>query len=216
MNSLSRIILFTAALSIPLSSPASSLRENYNKLNEEGKHAEIESLLKKAASEEKPSAEYYALAGNYWWQQSKMINLSTKPSEQGDLSLRDLKTGKEVGSLSTEARVNPEIRKKALSILTKGAKTYPERADILLGLAHMQSEMNLQDEYVSTLTTLLESCGSMPSKMCWTENGKLPGPLDRFIPKTVHHYTAKLYQQETQKTDIQCATTVQNAHSNIS
>lgn len=196
-----KILLALGLMQLPLLASASEYLEDFERLKKSDNAAEIQKFLDKAAETEKGNPDYYASAGNYWWQLSKSVSLSTKASEKDDFSLRDQKTGKEVGSISTVGRVSPGIPKKALAILSEGVRRFPQRADISFGLAHVQREMGLQSECVDTLVGLLSVA---KSDLRWTNNNELPQPAKRFIPESVQSYSVALYKADTSATDALC------------
>ena len=176
----------------------------FERLKESGNSAEIQAFLAKSAQTEKENPDYYATAGNYWWQLSQSVSITTKPSEGSDFSVRDQKSGKEVGSISTVGQTNPEIPKKALEILSEGARRFPHRADIVLGLAHIQQEMGLQSDCVQTLMNLLSISGEKLESLLWSKNASLPSEANLFIPEAIQGYSAGLYRAETAEGDKLC------------
>lgn len=178
--------------------------KNLDRLKKDGDSLIIQNFLDKSAEVEKNNPDYYALAGNYWWGFSQSTSISTKPSVKGDFSLRDQKSGVEVGSISTVGQLNPEIPKKAVSILTEGARLFPQRADIMLGLAYIQNESGMNHECVETLLKLLEFASKNPGDLRWAGNAKLPSEASKFIPEAIQGYSAGFYQRETDEFDALC------------
>jgi tetratricopeptide (TPR) repeat protein len=184
---------------------ASDYLGEFERLKESGNAAEIQAFLTKSANKEQENPDYYATAGNYWWQVSQSVSITTKRSEGGDFSVRDQKSGKEVGSISTAGQTNPEIPKKALEILSEGVRRFPERADIALGLAHVQQKMGSQSECVQTLINLLAFSRKDPESLRWKKNDQLPTEANQFIPEAIQGYSAGLYQSESAESDALCA-----------
>jgi len=182
-----------------------SFAEKFAELRKGDDHAEMGKFLDKAAEAEADNPNYYALAGAWWWHESQRVNISTKPSGEGDFSVRDPESGKEVGSISSAGKANPEISAKAVGILGEGARKYPERADIALGLAHVHKEMGKPDKCVETLLALLATAGKDPAALTWTDSGPLPNPAAQFIPEAVQGYTTGLFRKATPETDALCA-----------
>ena len=135
------LLLLSTAYSEDFSSKFAKVKKDENT-------ALIQEFLEKASVSEANNPDYYAIAGNYWWQLACSVNISTKPSEGADLSVTDQKSGKEVGSISTLGQTRPEIPKKALGILSAGATKFPFRADIVLGLASVQKKMGMTKEHL--------------------------------------------------------------------
>lgn len=184
---------------------ASDFSDRYEKLKKDGNDALIQEFFEKASHSEEKNPDYYAIAGNYWWQLSHTVNISQKPPEAGDFSLHDKKTGKQIGSISTMGQVQPEIPKKAIGILAQGAAKFPWRADIVLGLAYLQKEMGMTKEFVETLKALLSEIKKNPKNLKWTANGSLPEPAESFIPEAIQEYSTTLYQADTPATDALCS-----------
>lgn len=190
--------------SVIYASHASPFLEDFERLTQSGNAQEIQTFLNEAAESEQANPDYYAKAGNYWWQLSRSVNISTKQVEGDDFIVQDKATGKEAGSISTLGATNPEIPKKAVAILSEGFRRFPHRADIALGLAHVQREMGLQSQYVETFLNLLAIAGNDPDSLRWTNNEHLPSAAGKFIPEVVQGYSARLFQQETPNSDILC------------
>lgn len=170
--------------------------EEFPKLRENGRDQEIQAFLKKAEEVEKENPDYYALASNYWWMVAQRPVADAKPAGKDELSIRDKDTGEEVGSLRAGPEANPGIAVKTLAMLEEGAKRFPLRADILLGLAHVQSELGKYPESVKTLDTLLDSAKAKPGDLRWAKNEPLPAPPEKFIPESLHSYAGVLFNAE--------------------
>lgn len=82
---------------------------------------------------------------------------------------------------------------------------FPERADIALGLAHVQQNMGLQSECVQTLVKLLAFSRKNPGSLRWKKNDRLPAEVNNFIPEAIQGYSAELYQSASAESDILCA-----------
>jgi|GEM_PF-3469714 len=190
---------------LPSLAAASDYLDKFERLKKADNGEEMQKFLSGAAESEKANPDYYATAGNYWWQLSQKISITTKPSEGDDFSVRDQKTGKEVGSISSAGQANPEIPKRALNILMEGAKRFPQRADIVLGLASVQHKMRLKKECVDTLLNLLATSKKNPEALRWTKDGHLPSKCQIFIPQAIHHYSANLYNEGNAAADALCA-----------
>jgi tetratricopeptide (TPR) repeat protein len=184
-------ILILLLLSTAYSDDFSS---KFVKLKKDENTALIQEFLEKASVSEANNPDYYAIAGNYWWQLACSINISTKPSDGADLSVTDQKSGKEVGSISTLGQTRPEIPKKALGILSAGATKFPFRADIVLGLASVQKQMGMTKEYLGTLKALLSEAKRNPKNLKWTANSPLRTAAEIFIPEAMQGYSADLYR----------------------
>jgi tetratricopeptide (TPR) repeat protein len=183
---------------------ASDYLGEFERLKDSANDKKIRAFLTKSAETEKANPDYYATAGNYWWQLSQSVSITTKPTEGDDLSVRDQKSGKEVGSISTLGQTNPEIPKRALNILSEGVRRFPERADIALGLAHVQQKMGSQSECVQTLINLLAFSKKDPGSLRWKKNDRLPTEANHFIPEAIQGYSAELYQSESAESDALC------------
>lgn len=184
---------------------ASDYLGEFERLKDSAGNKEIQAFLTKSAKTEQANPDYYATAGNYWWQLSQSVNMTTKPTKGDDFSLRDLESGKEAGSISTLGQTNPEIPKKAINILSEGVHRFPERADIALGLAHVHQKMGAQSECVQTLLKLLAFARKNPESLRWKMNDPLPAAANQFIPEAIQGYSAELYESESAKSDTLCA-----------
>ena len=179
-------------------------REDFDKTREAGDHPAMVKLLEKAAETERDNPDYYALASNYWWQFAGEINVSTKPAAKGEPSIRDPKTDKEVGSISTNGDLDPSLRKKALALTAEGFRRFPQRLDIGLGLAQVQFKTGDAKASVATLREILKISSAPGAKLRWTADADLPEPASTFVPEAIQGYTAPLFRQETPEADALC------------
>lgn len=189
----SLIILILTALTLTVY--GENFSEGWKAVKDSGDKKKITEFLEKASAAEADNPDYYALAGNHWWQLAESLVISTKPPAGEDLSIRDQKTGEEVGSISSAAMSDPALRGKALGLISEGARRFPERADLVLGLANIQKTMGKDAEAVATLIGLLETAAT--KKLKWTENMELPSKAETFIPEAIQGYTAGLYEAES-------------------
>ena len=188
---------------------ADEFTENFKTVKESADRATIEKFLEEAASSEADNPNYYATAGNYWWGVAEAVAISPIPNgsyelDPGDFSITDPKTGKKVGSIRAAGKADPQISGRALSVLTEGANKFPKRADVALGLAHVQKEMGLTEGYVNTLTALLAEAKKDPKTLRWMDGTTMPEPAETFLPETVQTYTAALFNANTPATDLLC------------
>lgn len=194
-------------LILALSLPAIALGDfqaDFRKVRETDDHAAMVKLLAEAEKTEQDNPDYYALASNYWWQFAGEINLSTKPAAKGEPSIRDPKTDKEVGSISTNGDVDPSLRKKAVALTAEGFRRFPQRLDIGLGLAQVQFKTGDAKASVATLREILKISSAPDAKLKWTANDDLPEPAATFVPESIQGYTAPLFRQETPEADALC------------
>ncbi len=199
------LLLTLLCAHLPINAAASDYLDKFERLKKADNSEEMQKFLSKAAETEKTNPDYYATASNYWWQLSQELNISTKSSDGDDVSVRDQKSGKEVGSISTVGQANPDIPKRVLNILMEGAKRFPQRADIVLGLASVQHKMRLKKECVDTLLNLLATSKKNPEALRWTKDGQLPSKCQIFIPEAIHNYSANLYNEGNAAADALCA-----------
>ena len=188
---------------------ADDFTKRFETVKKAGDQAAIEEFLAKAATDEAENPDYYAAAGNYWWGVAGAVAMPPIPEgdfkvDTKDLSITDPKTGKKVGSIRAAGEADPEIPKRALGILTEGAKKFPQRADIALGLAYVQKEMGIAEGYVKTLTSLLAEAKKDPEALRWMEGAEMPEAAETFLPETVQDYTAGLFNANTPATDVLC------------
>ena len=177
---------------------------DFKKVRESDDHEAMVKLLAGAEKTEQDNPDYYALASNYWWQFAGEINISTKPAAKDEPSIRDPKTDKEVGSISTNGDLDPSLRKKALALTAEGFRRFPQRLDIGLGLAQVQFKTGDAKASVATLREILKISSAPGAKLKWTANADLPEPAATFVPESIQGYTAPLFRQETPEADALC------------
>ena len=203
-------LLITTAwlLSLQLAS-GNEFVDQFKALKKAGDDAAIIQFLEKAATEEADNPEYYANAGNYWWGAGGAVAVTQLKAgdyklDPQSFAIVDPKTGKQVGAIGKAGDLDPTLPKKAIEVLSQGAEKFPGRADIALGLAHIQKKLDLKEGYVKTLTALLAQAKKEPDSLEWTLGGKLPSAPETFLPETVQGYSSALFNANTPATDKLC------------
>lgn len=189
---------------------ADEFTDTFDALKKANDPLATEAFLEKAAVDEADNPNYYANAGNYWWGVAGLPSVSAIKEgdyelSTEDFSLTDPKTGKVVGAISKAGKTNPEIPKKALKILSEGAKKFPARADIAMGLAYIQKATGATDGYVETLCTLLAQAKKDPEALKWMQDKPLPEAAKTFLPESIQDYTVALFNANSPATDALCA-----------
>jgi tetratricopeptide (TPR) repeat protein len=191
-------------ISTTLSNANENFTAKFNEISSTNDDQKIQAFIAKSQEAEKNNPEYYVLSANYWWSLSQKTVISTKPPEKDDFSLTDAKTGKVAGSISQVGTTKPDIPQKSVDILVKGTKAFPYRADIAVGLAHIQRALGRYDDSVTTLETLLKTAGSKPEDIRWKNGDKLSEKASKFIPEIISDYSAFFYRRETAIDDKRC------------
>jgi tetratricopeptide (TPR) repeat protein len=165
---------------------------------------DIQKFVKDSYEANKNDPAYYVASANYWWNLSLAPNISTKPSEKNDSGVSDPKTGKEVGSISTEGRVNPQVPDNAVQLLREALKRFPNRIDIGMGLAYMLRELDKQKDGLDVLLQVLRNAEKNPTELQWKNGEPLPAPPKTYIPELMQGYTGSFYRLETKEGDALC------------
>lgn len=195
---------FAVSIIIPLSLRGDDFSEKLKDMSSSAPAAEMQKFIKDSYEAHKDDPAYYVAAANYWWNLSLAPNISTKPSEKGDYVVADPKTGKEVGSMSTEGRVNPQIPDNAVQLLREALKRFPNRIDIGMGLAYMLREMEKQKDCFDVLLQVLQNAKKSPTELKWKNGEVLPEPPNAFISELMQGYTGSFYRLETKEGDALC------------
>jgi tetratricopeptide (TPR) repeat protein len=176
---------------------ADEFSDQFKRIRESNDHPAMVAFLADAGKTEAANPNYYALAANYWWRFADQPNLSTKPAKEGEPSIRDPKSGEEVGSISTNGDLDPTLRKKALDLTAEGFRKFPERLDIGFGLAQVQFKTGQKEEAVATIGTILKVSKERPGDLKWSDGVALPDPPAKMVPESIHGYTVPLLEEGT-------------------
>ena len=188
---------------IPAAHAGDFLKE-YEPIKAKNDAAAVEKFLASSYEANKEDPEYFVAAANYWWKNAQQIDISTKPSLPGGISVADPKTGKEVGSIRTNADSHPELAKKATALLTEAAAKFPARADIAIGLAYMQHQSGSDDDCLQTLNALLDRAADPATKFLWKSSAPLPEPAATLIPEAMQDYASDFYRAQSKEGDARC------------
>lgn len=198
------IYALTAAIIIPLSLRGEDFAVRLKAMSPSSPAQDIQTFIKDSYEANQNDPAYYVASANYWWNLSLAPNISTKPSEKGDFVVADPKTGKEVGSMSTEGRVNPQVPENAVQSLREALKRFPNRIDIGMGLAYMLRELDKQKDCLDVLLQVLQNAEKNPTELQWKNGEPLPELPNIYIPELMQGYTGSFYQLETKEGDALC------------
>jgi len=194
----------TAAIIIPLSLRGEDFAVQLKAMSPSSPAQDIQAFIKDSYEANQNDPAYYVASANYWWNLSLAPNISTKPSEKGDFVVADPKTGKEVGSMSTEGRVNPQVPENAVQLLREALKRFPNRIDIGMGLAYMLRELDKQKDCLDVLLQVLQNAEENPTELQWKNGEPLPELPNKYIPELMQGYTGSFYRLETKEGDALC------------
>ncbi len=189
---MNRLSLLLCLLLPALTARADEFSERFQELRKAEDDKAMEKFLEESAKTQADNANYYALASNYWWSVAGRTIISTKPAEKGEFTLREKESGKEAGSVSDAGTIDPSLRQKALDLTTEGFKRFPERLDIGLGLATVQTRMEKPAAAVETLLALLKVSKEKADALKWGDNKPLPEPAATLVPESMQGYTVPL------------------------
>lgn len=198
------IYALTAAIIIPLSLRGEDFAMQLKAMSSSSPAKDIQAFIKDSYEANQNDPAYYVASANYWWNLSLAPNISTKPSEKGDFVVADPKTGKEVGSMSTEGRVNPQVPDNAVQLLREALKRFPNRIDIGMGLAYMLRELHKQKDCLDVLLQVLQNAEKNPTELQWKNGEPLPKLPNIYIPELMQGYTGSFYRLETKEDDALC------------
>jgi len=191
MKSSLALLVFSLLASSAL---ADEFSDRFQELRKAEDHKAMVKFLEEAAKTQADNANYYALASNYWWSVAGTAIISTKPAEEGEFKLEKKDTGEAAGSITEAGRLDPTLRQKALDLTTEGFKRFPERLDIGLGLASVQTRMDQTAASVETLLTLLKVSKEKAATLKWGDNKPLPEPAATLVPEAIQGYTVPLLE----------------------
>ncbi|WP_035611759.1 hypothetical protein [Haloferula sp. BvORR071] len=201
---MNRLSLLLALIALPFAARADEFSDKFQKLREAGDHEAMVKFLAESETAQAANPNYYALASNYWWRFAEQPNLSTKPANKGEPSIRDPKTGDEVGSISTNADVDPSLRKKARDLTAEGFKRFPQRLDIGFGLAQVQVKTGQEAAAVETLLAVLKVSKEQAADLKWSDDKALPEPAATMVPESIQGYSAPLLEEGNPESEKLC------------
>ncbi|CAN5317998.1 hypothetical protein BH23VER1_BH23VER1_20550 [soil metagenome] len=182
---------------------ADDFLSEFQRLQAEGDRQAFEHFLDRSGTTHDDNPDYYATAGNYWWQLSRSLGARSGIGGGFDPGLNQPGGADEMAAAAGQAQET--LAKKAVSILEMGASRFPRRADLGLGLAHVQQETGRGEECVATLLALLGEAKRNPSDLRWKEGAQLPGPVGSFLPEALQTFTAAFYRGSSPQDKALCA-----------
>jgi tetratricopeptide (TPR) repeat protein len=139
----------------------------------------------------------YVAKFNLILSEAEVLNVSTKAAQGGEFSIKDPKTGKEVGSIGGGG-YNPAKVQQAMDVLRKGLALAPDRLDIRFGLAKAAELKQDPAQQLATLRDALAWRASAAGKPWrWRDGGALPAPETEFVTSSLEEYMVPYWQSST-------------------
>lgn len=148
-------------------------------------------------------AELAVATANYHLSQDAGIRISAGPPPQADnpggdkevYELRSTQDGRTVGYMGPND--DDQGVKNAVAVLADAVTSFPVRADIWMGLIHLQMKQLDYGNAFETLKQFAEYAHRNPEDMRWRFNEPLPGKPGDFFPEKLHSYVTRAYSDET-------------------
>lgn len=177
--------------------PGPGFREKYQALMRQHKTKEAKAVAAQWEKAQPQDPDLYVAKFNLILSEAEVLNLSTKPAKGGDFSIKDPKTGREVGSLGGGG-YNPLKVQEAITVLQKGVALAPDRLDMRFGMAKAAEYKNDPPQQYQILSDALawrQSAAGQPWR--WRDGGALPAPETEFVTGTLEEYMVPYWQSGT-------------------
>lgn len=177
--------------------PGPGFREKYQALMRQGKTQEAKAVVAQWEEAQPQDPDLYVAKFNLILSGAEVLSVSTKPAQGGEFSIKDSKTGREVGSLGGGG-YDPTKVQQAMDVLRKGLALAPDRLDIRFGLA---KAAELKHDPAQQLAIVRESLAWRASAAGkpwrWRDGGALPAPEAEFVTGSVEEYMVPYWQSGT-------------------
>jgi tetratricopeptide (TPR) repeat protein len=195
-----KIVPLILLLAIAIS-PASAMdpRQRFDEAVRTGDDAQVDQAMTAWTAAEPQNPEAYVKAANHYFNKARreLIQMSPKPPEKGDFSLKDSESGKIVGSIGPVVSLNPAVASHATDILREATRKFPERLDIWFGLAYIHNELHNFDALYSTFEEAFKYCTGHPTELKWKNGQPLPKDPANFMPEHAQRYIKDYFSRET-------------------
>jgi Tfp pilus assembly protein PilF len=142
---------------------------------------------------------YYARAGSLPIQvyAGERNDRNVEPNHGSAYQLTKPGTTEPVGILDARPRHSEESLRLAVGRLQDAVTTYPQRADIWMGIAHVQLMQQDHDAALETLSRYAQYAHDHAGKMLWRYDEPLKEKMSEFIPGKLHSYAVQGMDEET-------------------
>ena len=149
--------------------------------------------------------EYWIAASNVWHEVARrtvvenstpkpgLYKLGKKRANGLTLTLRDAKTGKPAGAMRFVDTFDPADQQRAYAALEEGARRFPERLDIAVGLAYLHREAKDLAGEVAALRAMVAQVRALQRAPLW-EKQPLGGTTEEFGLSMLNQYAVEHYQ----------------------
>lgn len=195
-----RILPIILLLAIAIS-PASAMdfRQRFDEAVRTGDDAQVDQAVAAWTAAEPQNPEVYVAAANYYFNKARreFIQMSPKPPEKGDFSLREPESGKVVGSIGPVVSLNPAVASRATDVLREATRKFPERLDIWFGLVYIHNELYNFDALYATFEEAFKYCTTHSTELKWKSGQPLPKDPASFMPEHTQRYIKDYFGRET-------------------
>lgn len=167
-------VIYTAGISQQQITP--SFSKAYQKAKLQGDKA-LADLFQDKADKYTNQPMYYAAKSTYLWNKASKENpvmksnrggpvpegnYQVQTSNTGGFVITDPKTGKQVGTLTAEPRIDPKYLQQAQQVIETARSKFPNRTDFPIGLASLHFKNGNYDEVFNTFQSLCDYVSNNP------------------------------------------------------
>ncbi len=147
--------------------------------------------------------EYYVLLLNYALakgRQNQLVIAKGEPQE-GDLELRDDKTGDVVGFMGERLNHDAELIVNSITETQHAQQFFQNRLDIHFGIVHLAFQIERWDIVSIQLIDILRTSNAIQHDWKWGSINSMEGEPQGFMLENVQAKVFTLFQRESQETD---------------
>jgi len=177
--------------------PDPGFREKYQALMRQGKTQEAKAIVAQWEKAQPQNPDLYVAKFNLILSEAEVLTVSAKAAQGSELSIKDPKSGREVGSIGGGG-YNPAKVQQAMDVLRQGLALAPDRLDIRFGLAKAAELKQDPAQQLAILRAALAwraSAAGQPWR--WRDGGALPAPEAEFVAGSLEQYMVPYWQSGT-------------------
>lgn len=173
-----------------------SFEDRFKAAFEDGNLELQRKVLKEWEPAEPNNPEFYISAFNHFLSRSRQEALSI--SRDGDkdavVELKDEKSGKTAGYLSSRIIYDPKTLNVALGYLTEGIRRFPDRLDMRFGQIYVVNETEDFGQSVKLIVATLNRSNENKNKWKWKKGENLENPQE-FLLDNIQAYLGKIFNE---------------------
>lgn len=168
-----------------------------------GEYAKVKSYLENHQEQYRNDPDYYVILLNYTRvvaDQSHQV-IARGEARDGDLEIRDSKTGKPVGFMGRRGGYDSSMIRDAIEQTEEALPNFKSRLDVHIGMAYLAEEIKDWKMLSRLLMTTLDMSEEIDNKWTWGSLNHMKGAPKEFMLNNIETRVRAMFYEDSDKAD---------------